>query len=130
MRWIGVPGTPSPGDEVIGIGAFSSRGEDSGDDMVVSPMADGSVRLWSLRGSNAEREGREVGRSAKGVVFAAGKHEKWATRKARDSVVVDGVSVDGTTGRMWVAGEAGLVEIVSCFRDKFMYITRTDTPRT
>jgi hypothetical protein len=60
----------------------------------------------------------EMGRSAKGVVFAVGKHEKWAARKrAREPVIVDGVSVDETTGRMWVAGEAGLVEIVSCLHD-------------
>lgn len=105
-------------DEVKGLSTFSSAsgGARGGgeNDMLLSSLSDGSICIWSLKDTVAGRGGRAIARSRAGLVFSDRGDEKWRSRrKARDAEIVDGVSVDDITGRVWVAGEEGLIEIVS-----------------
>lgn len=105
-------------DEVKGLSIFSSAsgGSTGGgeNDMLLSSLSDGSICIWSLKDTVAGRGGRVIARSRAGLVFSDRGDEKWRSRrKARDAEIVDGVSVDDITGRVWVAGEEGLIEIVS-----------------
>lgn len=100
-------------DEVKGIGAFSSRGSGNGKDMLLSSLSDGSICIWSLKDTASGKGRRVVARSRPGLVFSDQGDEKWQVRrKAREAEIVDGMSVDDVTGKVWVAGEEGLIEIV------------------
>lgn len=102
------------GDEVKGIGTFSSVGAGAGrGDMVLSSLSDGSICIWSLKDTASGKGRKVVARSRPGLVFSEVGDEKWhGRRKAREAEIVDGVSIDEVTGRVWVAGEEGLIEIV------------------
>lgn len=105
-------------DEVKGLSVFSSAsgGAAGGgeNDMLLSSLSDGSICIWSLKDTVAGRGRRVVARSRPGLVFSDHGDEKWRIRrKARDAEIVDGVSVDDVTGKIWVAAEEGLIEIVS-----------------
>lgn len=102
-------------DEVKGITVFSSAsGGGSENDMLLSSLSDGSICIWSLKDTAAGRGRKAVARSKPGLVFSDHGDEKWqARRKAREAEIVDGVSLDSVTGKVWVAGEEGLIEIVS-----------------
>lgn len=105
-------------DEVKGLSTFSSISGGSigrgGNDMLLSSLSDGSICIWSLKNTATGHGRRVVARSRAGLVFSDRGDEKWRSRrKARDAEIVDGVSVDDVTGRVWVAGEEGLIEIVS-----------------
>lgn len=122
-------------DEVKGIGAFSSRGSGNGKDMLLSSLSDGSICIWSLKDTASGKGRRIVARSRPGLVFSDQGDEKWQVRrKAREAEIVDGMSVDDVTGKVWVAGEEGLIEIdlntlqkVSTHRFPFSITTLSQT---
>ncbi|RPA94296.1 hypothetical protein L873DRAFT_1702017 [Choiromyces venosus 120613-1] len=136
MRWVGAS-SPTMGNEVKGIGAFSSRGGSDEDDMIVSATSDGSVKIWSLQDNYGARE---VGKSERGLIFSQKQRVpalEAQQKKIREAGIVDGVSIDETAGRIWVAGEDGLVEVdlitlkrVSTHRFPFaiMALSQTSSP--
>ncbi|PWW71875.1 hypothetical protein C7212DRAFT_366873 [Tuber magnatum] len=136
MRWTGTD-SPTMGNEVKGIGAFPSRGGGPEDDMIVSAMSDGSVKIWSLQDNYAARE---VGKSERGLIFSQKKRTlalEAQRKKIREAGIVDGVSIDAAAGRIWVAGEDGLVEVdlvslkrISTHRFPFaiMALSQTSSP--
>ncbi|KAG0126631.1 hypothetical protein HOY82DRAFT_99153 [Tuber indicum] len=136
MRWVGT-GSPTVGNEVKGIGAFPSRGGSTEDDMIVAATSDGSVKIWSLQDNYAARE---IGKSERGLIFSQKKRTpalEAQQKKIREAGIVDGVSIDAAAGRIWVAGEDGLVEIdltslkrISTHRFPFsiMALSQTSSP--
>ncbi|RYP45763.1 hypothetical protein DL768_007939 [Monosporascus sp. mg162] len=83
----------------------------SRDVFAVSPLDDGSVCIWDVKG-NRGRQGSIIARSMSGLLFADGPATHASRRSKRiDSGVVECVSIDNQRNRAFFAVQNHLVEV-------------------
>ncbi|KAH0541725.1 hypothetical protein FGG08_003817 [Glutinoglossum americanum] len=103
--------------EARGLGALTGLArEDGSDTVVVSPLDDGSVCLWDLRGSGRggkNKQGGILAISRPGLLSVSGEHTgREQARAAMTSTgVVECVSVDNLQKRAFFAVQSGLNEV-------------------
>ncbi|KAH7391316.1 hypothetical protein BKA64DRAFT_100100 [Cadophora sp. MPI-SDFR-AT-0126] len=96
--------------EVRGMGIYTPAGEDDAA-MVVAPLDDGSVCLWSLNGEPG-RKGSIIARSKSGLISVDPVPHTDGTRSKMISTgVTECVSVDNAGKRAYFAVQSGLVEV-------------------
>ncbi|CZT47075.1 uncharacterized protein RSE6_07601 [Rhynchosporium secalis] len=97
--------------EVRGMGIYTSTGEDAAT-MVVGPLDDGSVCLWSLTGAPGQK-GRIIARSKSGLISLdpAPLNAEGRRPKMINTGVTECVSIDSARKRAYFAVQSGLVEV-------------------
>ncbi|KAH6711523.1 hypothetical protein BKA61DRAFT_92440 [Leptodontidium sp. MPI-SDFR-AT-0119] len=97
--------------EVRGMGIYTPPGE-SDATMVVAPLDDGSVCLWSLTGEPG-RKGSIVARSKSGLISVDPAPHRGEGRRSKmiSTGVTECVSVDSAGKRAYFAVQSGLVEV-------------------
>ncbi|KAG4424171.1 hypothetical protein IFR04_002725 [Cadophora malorum] len=96
--------------EVRGMGIYTPAGEDDAT-MVVAPLDDGSICLWSLTGEPG-RKGSIVARSKSGLISVDPvPHTDGRRSKMISTGVTECVSVDNAGKRAYFAVQSGLVEV-------------------
>lgn len=78
--------------------------------LAVSPLDDGSVCLWDVKGRRGRRKGSIVGKSEAGILHIAGPGVAGRSRKM-DAGVTECISVDSQRKRAFVAVQSHLMEV-------------------
>ncbi|KAL2063329.1 hypothetical protein VTL71DRAFT_5134 [Oculimacula yallundae] len=97
--------------EVRGMGVYTPVGEDNAT-MVVAPLDDGSVCLWTLTGEPGPK-GRIIARSKSGLLSVDPAPQRAEGRRSKmiNTGVTECVSIDSARKRAYFAVQSGLVEV-------------------
>uniref|UniRef100_L2FQV9 Myosin-1 n=1 Tax=Colletotrichum fructicola (strain Nara gc5) TaxID=1213859 RepID=L2FQV9_COLFN len=89
--------------------ALYSPNQSSNELLAVSPLDDGSMCIWDLKGARG-RKGAMVGKSRDGVLYLDGPQTMGRSRKI-DTGVTECIAVDDFSGRAFVAVQGHLREV-------------------
>ncbi|TQS35775.1 hypothetical protein Golomagni_03794 [Golovinomyces magnicellulatus] len=121
MRWVQQPQSVMSFDkshlEIKGIGILNDWGEkgeaDDGERWLVGPVEDGSVCLWDIGNTDADRKGTIVARSKERILFPRITCENWNDNHSRivQTIITECVSVNSWSKRAYFALDDALIEI-------------------
>ncbi|OLN86814.1 hypothetical protein CCHL11_07825 [Colletotrichum chlorophyti] len=110
--WLQQPKIRDGGEEdtldVRGMALYNPNRE-SNEVLVVSPLDDGSVCLWDVKGTRG-RKGATVAKSGAGILYLDGPQTMGRSRKI-DTGVTECISVDSYSNKAFVAVQGHLLEV-------------------
>ena len=95
--------------DVLGVALYNPP-NDPGSAFAVSPLDDGSICLWDLKGHRGTRKGAVVAKSQPGILHIDGPGTVGRSRKI-DTGVVECISVDSQRGSAFVGVQGHLMEV-------------------